>query len=292
MESKKIIFTGPPGAGKTTIKKIFFEMANPLKLLENALSPTRGAESSVFKIFNSNIGIFDLAGQENENWYSSKKDLFSESNVIICVFDVNNELKTIIELLFKVFKIRKELDLHDCEIIVFLHKVDLLGTPYILSKINSIKDFFKIKLPEVKDFNIYPTSITSQYFFKTYSIVLDILTVLLKKDLIPLGEKEFQNLKRELSIILKCEPKVTYNKQDLVHKFNLSKSEVSFHLERLSYLGFAKISSENPSFFSLTDRSLYFKNGIKQGKNVVEKSKENKAIELFYTFLNLNQQTI
>jgi adenylate kinase family enzyme len=43
--NKKIIFIGPPGAGKMTLRKIFFEGENLKELLEIGLEPTHGQET-------------------------------------------------------------------------------------------------------------------------------------------------------------------------------------------------------------------------------------------------------
>ena len=59
--SNKIIFVGPPNAGKTTLRKIFFEGENRLKLLKFGLDPTHGQESVILKL-SEDVGIFDLAG--------------------------------------------------------------------------------------------------------------------------------------------------------------------------------------------------------------------------------------
>ena len=74
--SKKIIFIGPSGAGKTTIRKIFFEGENSKKLLEYALEPTYGEESLILRLpgLNEDIGIFDLAGQENHRWLETNEN--------------------------------------------------------------------------------------------------------------------------------------------------------------------------------------------------------------------------
>ena len=58
---KKIVIIGPPNAGKTTLRKIFFEGENSTSLLENSLEPTHGVESIILKL-KEEIGIFDLAG--------------------------------------------------------------------------------------------------------------------------------------------------------------------------------------------------------------------------------------
>ena len=65
---QKLIITGPPAAGKTTLRKIFFEGENSSKFLEYALKPTYGKESVILNI-GEMIGIFDLAGQENGGWF-------------------------------------------------------------------------------------------------------------------------------------------------------------------------------------------------------------------------------
>ena len=81
--SKKIIFVGPSGAGKTTLRKLFFEGENSTKLLEYALEPTYGEESLILRLpgIKEDIGIFDLAGQENERWLSTAENsIFMEQD--------------------------------------------------------------------------------------------------------------------------------------------------------------------------------------------------------------------
>ena len=75
--SQKIIFIGPPGVGKTTLRRVFFEGESSRKLLEYAIEPTYGKETLILD-FSQSIGIFDLAGQENERWLDSE-----EKNVFV-----------------------------------------------------------------------------------------------------------------------------------------------------------------------------------------------------------------
>ena len=92
VEKKKIVFVGPSGVGKTTIKNVFFEMANPLYLLKNSIPPTRGFNSTSYHFQDDEVGVFDLAGQENENWFNQEREIFAYTNLIICVLDVNSYL--------------------------------------------------------------------------------------------------------------------------------------------------------------------------------------------------------
>ncbi|MBD3195746.1 MAG: hypothetical protein GF317_11860, partial [Candidatus Lokiarchaeota archaeon] len=114
MHSKyKIVLLGPPESGKTTIEKVFFQRVNPFSLLNTPLEPTRGINSTSFSLFSSQLGIFDLAGQELDNWFSTQKEVFKETNIIICVFDILNSLEQIISILIKTIKICKEKCLND-----------------------------------------------------------------------------------------------------------------------------------------------------------------------------------
>ncbi|MGQ4873419.1 MAG: hypothetical protein ACP6IY_05020 [Promethearchaeia archaeon] len=289
-EAKKIILTGPPGAGKTTIKKVFFDCVNPIKLLEQSLEPTRGVDSNIYSFFDAQLGVFDLAGQENENWFSRDKDIFKDSSLILCVFDIRNSLKTIITFLRDVYKLKNELRLYDCLIYTFLHKIDLKTPSYVFNKLNAIKSFFKIKCPELYSINIYKTSIEKRFFFDTFSILLDVITQIFKKEFISINPQEFENLKLELSILLYYDDSVKYSKHDVAYKFNLNSSELNFHLNRLEKMGFIEFDEEIPSVFKITDRGKFFKIGMLRESSKVAEMKNNKQIELYYTFLNLKRK--
>ena len=170
-KNKKIVLIGPPGAGKTTIRDVFFENANPLYLLRNPLDPSRGINSNVYSIFNSNIGIFDLAGQENNVWFFNKSvEIFKGSDLIICVFDIRNSLEYITNFLIDIDRIKREFLSSTSTLIVFLHKVDLFNSSYINHKFKVINDFFTIQHQMGTGFKIYFTSITKEFFFDTFSI--------------------------------------------------------------------------------------------------------------------------
>jgi len=288
-QNKKIILFGPPGTGKTTIKKVFFELANPLKLLEESLNPTRGIESSVFSVFDKSLGVFDLAGQENENWFSSDKKVFEDCSVIICIFDIRNTLKTIIDFIIKVLEIKKELKLYDCNIVMFLHKIDLVKSSYLSNKNKAIREYFKVKLHEAQDINIYQTSIAKDYFFRTYQIIQEVLNLIFSQDLIPISRDRFEHLKIDLLILLKFESNRLYSWEVLKSRFGLSLSQTLLHMERLTDLGMVEIKNHNPFTFKLTQRASLFKSGIDEEIIKTDESRLNKGVELFHIFLNLRK---
>ena len=292
INKNKIVLVGPPGVGKTSIQKVFFERKSPISLLKYPLEPSRGVNSNVYSAFDTDIGVFDLAGQENNIWFSNKgKDIFNESNIIICVFDIRNSLESIIKFLIKIYKLKKELNLRSCKIIAFLHKIDLRSNPYIYHKLKNIQDFITIQHPHGKDFEIYETSITKDYFYKTYCIISSILNLIYQKNLIPIKQQEFQELKRELSIILTSDPLIKYKASDLINNSKVNSEEIKHHLERLEKLGFIKSFDEFESF-KLTDTAYYFKFGLEKENTSKQESYFNKKIELFHIFLHLKEKGV
>jgi len=289
INNKKIILTGPPGTGKTTIKKVYFELANPIRLIDDTLDPTRGVNTSVFSLFKKSLGVFDLAGQENEIWFSAEKQIFNHSSVIICVFEIRNSLKQIVQFLMNILKIQKELQLYECKIIIFLHKIDLVKTSYLLNKVRTLKKIFEVKFPELEKIQIFRTSIAEQYFLKTYFAILDVLNLIFFQDLIPIQKELFNILKTDLSIILQFDVSLSYSWNVLKNKFDLELSQALSHLERLSDLNLLEIKNINPFTFSFTDRAKLFKICLEKEISKVEKTKLNKGVELFYTFLNLKR---
>lgn len=93
---KKIIFVGPPGAGKTTLRKVFFEGESSSKLLDYALEPTHAKESVILQL-SENVGVFDLAGQENTRWFETDdKEIFYDTKILIVVIDITTDHEKIL----------------------------------------------------------------------------------------------------------------------------------------------------------------------------------------------------
>lgn len=159
--AKKVIFVGPSGAGKTTLRKIFFEGENASKLLEYALEPTYGEESLILRLhgLNEDVGVFDLAGQENQRWLESEdKSIFSETEVILIFIDITADFDFILDFIRKVIAIRKEIT-PDSFIYVLMHKIDLVGH----KKIRDIRTGIRSSFPKEKGIKILFTSLKKQY---------------------------------------------------------------------------------------------------------------------------------
>ncbi|TFF63464.1 MAG: hypothetical protein EU521_01570 [Promethearchaeota archaeon] len=200
-EKKKILLIGPPGAGKTTIKQIFFEKVNPIILLSDKLPPTRGIDSKVYTLYDYELGVFDLAGQENENWFSQERGVFSNSNLIICVFDINTYFKEIQYFFNKLIKLYEEIKLNNCTIVVFFHKVDLIEKLLLHRKIKAFDEFIKNEIAKRKMISIYPTSIAPDFFLETYDYIAKILSQFLSVKSLQENGTKFKAFRKSLEIL-------------------------------------------------------------------------------------------
>ncbi len=285
VKSKKIIFVGPAGSGKTTLKRVFFDMANPFYLLRTPLEPTRGINSMVYSLFKVKIGMFDLAGQENQDWFNKDKNIFSGANIIICVIDINSYLKEIFEFFNDFFEIYRDLKLFDCYTLILLHKIDLIDPLYLQHKLKAINEFLEKESIEKINLAIHTTSIAEDYFFKTYDLFTEIFTEIFKHKIITMDKSIFQNFKIDLKIIMKYSDSKNYRMINLYHDFDLPFKEANFHLKRLEHLGFIKFQ-KNSQEFQFTKRATFFKSGLE--KIDEKESNVDNILEALYFFSNLN----
>ena len=287
-ESKKVIFIGPPGTGKTTIKKVFFEMANPLNLLRNSLDPTKGINSSVYSLFDLDLGVFDLAGQENESWFRKDKSVFNQANLIICVLDINRYLKENLDFIEDLIKIYKELKLPNCFIAVLLHKIDLMNPLYLQHKFKAIEDHIAKERILETTILVYTTSITKKYFLKTYDIIAEIFSHVITIRSSLKNQSLLQDFRTDLKVILQYSDLKKHNIKDIFYDFDISIKEAIPRLKRLEKLGFLKFVG-NLQNFQLTERAIFFKNSLDIEEKDKKESKINKVLESLYLFSNLNQ---
>src|SRR5271157_2004715 len=129
----KIILIGPSNVGKTTLRKIFFEQENPLKLLNESLEPTMGHETTIYDI-EGLFEVHDLGGwqfklslseQQSESWSTENFDLFYKTDLIITMVDATDgwdENKNFWERV----NFERQKICPNAHLMILFHKVDLL----------------------------------------------------------------------------------------------------------------------------------------------------------------------
>lgn len=261
--STKIIFVGPSGSGKTTLRKVFFEGESSFKLLEYALEPTYGEESLILRFpgLDESIGIFDLAGQENERWLETEdKAIFQDTTMILVVIDITLGLDYILDFVKKIIDIRNQIT-HSTMIYVLIHKIDLVQQQFII-KINSgiIDAFSKEKL-----IKFMFTSLKQPYFIQTFSYFIEIIK---KSFQGPTPEESlmFNVIDESIKIIYQIDKEVTISKRSLRENSNIPEKLLNYLIEHLGNKGHIQITNiKNREILSLTDNGRYnFKKILKQ----------------------------
>lgn len=192
----KIIFLGPRNAGKTSLRKIFFEGETPQYLLDNPLKPTQGIENTILDL-GSKIGVFDLAGQQNKQWLDTEKDIvFDKADIILTIVDVEPHIdyykidieslvNNIMDFVEKIIKIQEKYEF-SANIYLLIHKIDLLNLSELeLNELQNsiIKEFISKNadfLSEGLNLTFGMTSIHKNHFANTLRIFIDVLGTCLR----------------------------------------------------------------------------------------------------------------
>ena len=258
--SEKIIFVGPPGAGKTTLRKVFFEGESSTKLLEYALEPTYGEESLIMRLpsLNQDVGIFDLAGQENERWLDTdEKRIFIDTRLILVVIDIVSSYDEIFKFVRKIIDLRNTIT-PSTYIFVLLHKIDLVSE----KKVREIKSRVKTEFPNENLINFLFTSLKREYFTQTFSNLIDIMKICLQD--IMSDEGLLLNIVDEsIQLIHQIDKEVIITKENLHEKLNHPKKLTNYLVESLVNKGHIEIKHvENKDLLSLTNKGKVIYNKI------------------------------
>jgi hypothetical protein len=260
-------------------------MANPFYLLQNSLPPTRGFNTVSYQFQDDEVGLFDLAGQENENWFNQDREIFAYTDLIICVFDVNSYLNDLFDFIKKLMILIKEIGLGTLSLAILLHKIDLTETLYLQHKVKAIEEFVEKEVTGIKKISIHTTSISKEYFLDTYDKMAEIFLDVFQ-DKLNYKQKSFiQDFRTDMRIILKYDDLKKHSQTELFHDFNLPSKESSLHLSRLEKLGFLEFLGTN-QFFKMTERAIFIKSTIDTLKLDERESKINKVLEFLYLFSN------
>ncbi|MEX2684059.1 MAG: GTPase domain-containing protein [Candidatus Sigynarchaeota archaeon] len=224
---KKIVFVGPPGVGKTTLRKVFFEYQSAEQLMEVALDPTYGVESILLNL-DQQIGVFDLAGQENHKWLDmADKEIFEGTTFLLGVVDVTAAIDSIVDFTLKLVKVRDQA-CPRATIFLLAHKIDLLSSDELAKKKNSLYR----RLKEVRLIKIEFTSIVRRYFLRTLKIFKNIINATLG-DEIPLESVDMTMINDFLMVLNHIKSSALLSHEELLARTRLPRQRLDMLLDAL-----------------------------------------------------------
>ena len=104
----KVLLVGRPAMGKTTIKKVIFEKADPNELILFPLESTIDANFSTHNILDITISLLDTAGQSLPIYLNNvdlQMDIFGDTSALIYIFDYSSWLSLQEEIIEDIQKI-------------------------------------------------------------------------------------------------------------------------------------------------------------------------------------------
>ncbi|MHA1728491.1 MAG: hypothetical protein ACTSWY_07135 [Promethearchaeota archaeon] len=267
MKNVKIVFLGPSGVGKTSLKKIFFEHSNPIDLIQKSLEPTFGVETTFYDL-KTTIAVHDLAGQQLNEWLGPSNNVFKESDLIICVLNSKSSWQKNEKLWKEINDIRKQL-CPESKLFIFYHKIDLLNE----EERNSLESKIKSTFNGQETIHAYSTSITKNFFIKTFRIFISLMK----------SVSDIRNTVELKKVITRTEllNELIENDQidiiSLLLKFNETWEEIKPFFIELEKLGYIEITIEK-NLIVLSEKG---KNFIKELKESIGHSIERTILPEF-----------
>ena len=257
----KVVLVGPQEVGKSTLRKWIFEGDSVIKLLENPLEATFGVENYSYNLLLNDIGVFDLAGQENDRWFEENVDIFNESDLILNVLDARfapKILKDKIDLALKV-----ETEQAPQSLLFFLiHKIDLIDAKQLEKIKNALKD---------KKCEIFYTSIKLSYLPST----IDCFVEIFKKSGLEWEEKiDFDLVKLNTSLFHILQEKKVMSLKKLLDYLKIEKStlESLIHLyEEAEFLNIQDVEKEKLVYL-LEKGEIFYKKILRTFEDIGSKT--------------------
>jgi len=224
--TKKIVFVGPPGSGKSTLRRLFFEGESAFDLLSLPLEPTRGSEIFTYRL-REEIGVFDLSGQELNRWLGQEQEIFHQTDLIMITLDATTEFALCSKLINQILKIQQE-KCPEASCYILFHKIDLLSS----KDYKILKENIKEKILKIEECSIYYTSIKNEFYLNTFNVVLDILDDIQSKQIIhtPYNFDIFRSLAGLLSVLQKNK---VANFTELTSSLNIHQHDLANLLNQL-----------------------------------------------------------
>ncbi|MHA1679559.1 MAG: ADP-ribosylation factor-like protein [Promethearchaeota archaeon] len=174
---KKVLIMGRGGTGKTSIRKVIFEGANPTELIENSLPPTMGYTQERYPWLDLEIVLFDIPGQSLEKILLSEDEyykFFVKSTAIIYVIDSNallHDRDAVLKELNILLDINSSREFN-AFVRLFIHKVDLIDSSNqdFYSTIEAAKKQIHAPIP------IHLTSIKPQFLHSLHLAFYELLS--------------------------------------------------------------------------------------------------------------------
>ncbi len=251
MRNLKIILIGPSGVGKTTLRKIFFEQENPLKLLNQTLEPTRGVETRIYDIEGA-IAIHDLAGQQLEEWFTQSFDIFSSTDLIIVVLNSSDEWEEN-KVQWERVKFQRQRVCPEAQIMILFHKVDKLDEN------QRQKLEWDIQTTFVGEHNIsaFTSSIVVEFFLETFKRFVGAF----RKVILSIHEVGVNEVFQRVDILIYFLDRSTLKLDDLIASMKLPAKVARKILEDMYKRNYIKID-ESTNSITLGEQGMFLINGL------------------------------
>jgi GTPase SAR1 family protein len=279
---KKLVLVGPAAAGKTTFKRVFFENANPLQLLNEGLDPTRGIENTVLNCFSEMIAVWDLAGQELHAWLDERNEVFQDADVIVCMLDASQKLRDNASFLINLLKVRQEIS-PNSGVFVLLNKCDMVPENEVYNAITTIADFITVKYPQFSAYcnrtSIYKTSITPAYFLKTMMTAFKIVKTCMNTQTLNIPVSEMNDIEKKLMILQLYSSGVWFSIQDVAYKLSLTLVQAKIYLDDMVFMNF--MEKRKNTFYRISQKGAFFTRACDTHPDLIQSHEGIETMDLY-----------